>query len=147
MLLSWGNNSRTDGPEVCLQHAGTTVCILPCSLLPSPHLSASLHIPELSIIHTLPFCPFGEPALEQKTLNPIHRQTERRLTCPKPCSTPSRLRRQLIFPSFHPVISCMNLSCCKRQEKVPRWAQCESWFQATVNHGQLVCLLVLPLSV
>lgn len=55
------------------------------SLLPSPHLSVSLHILELSIIHTQPFCLFCEPALEQKTLNPNHRQPERLLTCPKTC--------------------------------------------------------------
>lgn len=78
-------------------------CPYPPSLLPSPHLSASLHIPKLPIIHTQPFCPFCEPASEQKTLNPIHRQPERRLTCPKPCSTPSWSRRQLIFPSLYPI--------------------------------------------
>lgn len=137
MLLSWGNNSRTDGPEVCLQHAGTTVHILlPPSLFP---YICFLNIPKLSIIHKQPFCLFCEPASEQKRLNPNHREPERRLTCPKPCSSPSRSRRQLILSSLYTVINCMNLSCWKRQQKVPRWTQCESWFQATVNPGQLDC--------
>lgn len=86
------------------------------SLLPPSHLSTSLHIPEASIIHKQPFCLFCEPASEQDILNPNHWQSKRCLTYPKPCSSPSWSRWQLILLFLYPAISCMNLSCWKRQE-------------------------------